>query len=415
LHLVQAVPETDLLYAQNASPGQIFSIPQSGGASTPFGNTTNNCLPIGLIPAAKLGGVVVTCWDDHSLQIIPFPQGGLAVNYTQLPGSCNPEQDLLAPDGNIYVACDVSNDFVKVSATSPHPVSTIVNLGTSDNCQRPQGVIVDASNPSRFIVSCFSSDKLVSVAGTAVSDYASMPSGCGPVGMVFAQSGDLFTVCNSGTMYRNTFAGGSAQQATLYANIPTTCVPWGVALLNAGPYPGDLVVSCRGDGGGLYRVPNTALTPASALPFSADSYAHLANFVSAIIDTTPPTFSNGNILSAFNVGTSSLTLVWNAAEDDVAVTGYRLYQGPALIANLTSDATVYDVAGLQPGTSYTFTVQAGDAAGNWGNNGPSVTITTASQTSPILAYIPWIALILGAVGSAVSFFLMLGKPRLQRA
>lgn len=413
--VVNATSQSDLFFAQNANNGTIYSIAQSGGYSVPFGNTTNNCLPIGLVPAASLGGIVVTCWDIHSLQMVPLPQGGTASNYTQLPSSCSPEQDLLASDGNLYVACDSSNDLLKVSTAAPHTVTTVVNLGTADSCLRPQGLLPDPSNPARIIVSCFSSDKLVSVLGTAVSDYASMPTGCGPIGITFDPQGHLFTVCNtSNQVYRNTFANGSPQQATTYASLPPgvsiNCDGWGITPLTTGPYPGDLVVSCRGPDG-IVRVPITAQLPTSAIFFSTDNPQISADFVSPIIDTTPPTFPVSKQLSTFNIGTNGLSLVWSAAEDDVGVTGYRVYEGSTVLANLTSDSRLYSVTGLQAGTSYTFSVQAGDAANNWSTDGPVLTITTASQPNALLASVQWIALILGAIGAALSILLFLrAKP-----
>jgi hypothetical protein len=42
----------------------------------------------------------------------------------------------------------------------------------------------------------------------------------------------------------------------------------------------------------------------------------------------------------------------------------------------TTAGTTYTVTGLTPGTRYTVTVLAGDAAGKWTSDGPSVTLRT---------------------------------------
>ncbi len=97
-------------------------------------------------------------------------------------------------------------------------------------------------------------------------------------------------------------------------------------------------------------------------------------------DTTAPTWPQGT-LTASNVSTSGLTLTWTPAKDDTAVTGYKIYRGIDLIGTVTGSAISFDVTGLSSGTTYTFMVQAGDAAGNWSKNGPSANVSTSSNGS----------------------------------
>jgi uncharacterized repeat protein (TIGR01451 family) len=81
----------------------------------------------------------------------------------------------------------------------------------------------------------------------------------------------------------------------------------------------------------------------------------------AIGDVTPPT--DGANLWATDVLSSSLTLMWDAATDDRAVTGYGIYQDGVHLDDVTTE-TMYDVMGLTPDTEYDFTVKAMDAQGN---------------------------------------------------
>jgi len=97
-------------------------------------------------------------------------------------------------------------------------------------------------------------------------------------------------------------------------------------------------------------------------------------------DTTAPTWSNGT-LTASNIGQTGLTLTWSGATDDTGVTGYKIYQGQTLLTTTPVTGTSYNVTGLSAGTSYTFTVQAVDAAGNESTDGPSDTFTTSNATS----------------------------------
>ena len=59
---------------------------------------------------------------------------------------------------------------------------------------------------------------------------------------------------------------------------------------------------------------------------------------------------------------SSLSLAWSPASDNLAVTGYRVLRGGVLITTVVG--TTYTDAGLTPNTSYSYTVQAIDAAAN---------------------------------------------------
>ncbi|MEI0737602.1 fibronectin type III domain-containing protein [Paenibacillus sp. JTLBN-2024] len=77
---------------------------------------------------------------------------------------------------------------------------------------------------------------------------------------------------------------------------------------------------------------------------------------------------------------SSVSLSWNAATDNVGVTGYRIYKGLRLPDPFPERSLNYTVTGLNPDTAYTFTVRAIDAAGNESANSNAVTATTGSRT-----------------------------------
>ncbi|REE85139.1 fibronectin type III domain protein [Paenibacillus taihuensis] len=81
----------------------------------------------------------------------------------------------------------------------------------------------------------------------------------------------------------------------------------------------------------------------------------------APIDTVAPSAPTG--LAASAIGSTTLTLSWNAASQADGVTGYIVKQGNVVLADNVT-ATTFDVSGLAYNTSYTFTVIAKDAAGN---------------------------------------------------
>jgi endoglucanase len=101
-----------------------------------------------------------------------------------------------------------------------------------------------------------------------------------------------------------------------------------------------------------------------------------------VVDMQPPTAPANLIVT----GTTSTTIAlsWTASIDNVGVTGYRISRGSTLAG--TSALTVFLAGGLTPNTSYTFTVQALDAAGNISAPSNAVTATTEEGGTPANPY-----------------------------
>jgi endonuclease I/chitodextrinase len=91
------------------------------------------------------------------------------------------------------------------------------------------------------------------------------------------------------------------------------------------------------------------------------------------------TESPGDItdLAASNTQSNSTYLTWTASTDNVGVTGYTIYQDGVSIGTTATNA--FTVNGLSPNTSYSFTVQAFDAAGNTSSQSNAVNITTLNE------------------------------------
>ncbi len=87
-------------------------------------------------------------------------------------------------------------------------------------------------------------------------------------------------------------------------------------------------------------------------------------------DVTSPQWPAGADLFATDIGAYALTLFWDAATDNVGVSGYRLEverapdQWETLIV-VNGDVTRHELSCLLPDHAYRFRVFAGDAAGNW--------------------------------------------------
>jgi bacillolysin len=93
-------------------------------------------------------------------------------------------------------------------------------------------------------------------------------------------------------------------------------------------------------------------------------------------DTVAPTAPTA--LAASGTTGTTTNLSWTAATDNVAVTGYDIYEGTTLKGSSTT--TSYTVTGLTALTAYSFNVKAKDAAGNVSPASNTVNVTTLANT-----------------------------------
>ena len=129
----------------------------------------------------------------------------------------------------------------------------------------------------------------------------------------------------------------------------------------------------------------TGLTAATTYTFSVKAKDAAGNVSAASntvnittlsdVDTEAPTIPSN--LSASSITKTSIYLSWNAASDNVGVTGYDVYQNSSKITSVTG--TSYSVSGLTANTSYSFYVKAYDAAGNVSAASSSINATTLSD------------------------------------
>ncbi|MCG7202384.1 carbohydrate binding domain-containing protein [Streptomyces arenae] len=89
-------------------------------------------------------------------------------------------------------------------------------------------------------------------------------------------------------------------------------------------------------------------------------------------DTQAPT-APANLTSTGKTS-SSVSLSWSAATDNVGVTAYDVYSGSNQVASVSGTSAT--VSGLAASTAYTFTVKARDAAGNVSAASNAVSVTT---------------------------------------
>ncbi len=110
--------------------------------------------------------------------------------------------------------------------------------------------------------------------------------------------------------------------------------------------------------------------PSEVIPGSV-----LSPFASAPQDTEAPTTPTN--LSTSNTTQTSTDLSWDAATDNVGVSGYEIYQDGNSLG--TTSNTSFSVSGLTASTTYQFSVEAFDDAGNY-SSAATINVTT---TNPV--------------------------------
>ncbi len=214
--------------------------------------------------------------------------------------------------------------------------------------------------------------------------------------------------------FRATSSGGGGDTTPptaptgLSANVSSAAqinLSWTASTDNVG-VTGYLIESCSGSSCSSFTQIGTSttttysatgLTASTAYTFrvrATDAAGNLSSYsstasgtTSSAADTTPP--STPTNLSASASSSTQITLSWTASTDNVGVTGYLIQRcqgasctGFAQIGTSTTNS--YTDTGLTASTSYSYKVEATDAAGNLSGFSSTATATTsaAPDTTP---------------------------------
>ncbi|MBK6266512.1 fibronectin type III domain-containing protein [Marivirga sp. S37H4] len=104
--------------------------------------------------------------------------------------------------------------------------------------------------------------------------------------------------------------------------------------------------------------------------------------VDVALDVIAPTTPQN--LFAQNITDSSLTLLWEASTDNIAVKEYEIFQNGEIID--TTISTSLDVTGLSPDFNYVFTVRAVDRNNNKSTFSDDLPVKTAPPSEDIIPY-----------------------------
>jgi chitodextrinase len=197
---------------------------------------------------------------------------------------------------------------------------------------------------------------VTTAAGNVANVYYHLPSGWTTANIHYAPNGGAWTT-----------APGVAMQAA--------CSGWMSSVLNLGSATG-LQATFNNNAGtwdnhgganyalgtGISAVNNGAITT-GASPCAPD--------------TTAPTAPAN--LRTTAVAANSVALAWDAATDNVGVTGYTVFRNGILVAGVSG--TSYTDTSVAAGTAYSYTVQAFDAATNTSAASTALAVTTPAAAT----------------------------------
>ena len=112
---------------------------------------------------------------------------------------------------------------------------------------------------------------------------------------------------------------------------------------------------------------------------NASASSTSASATTAAADTTAPTVPTA--VTATSTVWNSATVNWTASTDAVGVTSYNVLRNGTAIGKVSGSATGFVDATTQPGTAYTYTVTATDAAVNTSAASSGAAVTTAACAS----------------------------------
>jgi hypothetical protein len=96
-------------------------------------------------------------------------------------------------------------------------------------------------------------------------------------------------------------------------------------------------------------------------------------------DSTPPTTPSG--VTAAQDASGNVRVAWNASTDNTGVDGYTVFRDSVALATVAGTSLTYLDSAIQPGTTYTYAVDAFDSASNHSPlSSPPVTLTTRTTT-----------------------------------
>jgi hypothetical protein len=120
-------------------------------------------------------------------------------------------------------------------------------------------------------------------------------------------------------------------------------------------------------------------------------------------DTQPPTVPTG--LAATSTAARNVALTWNPSTDNVGVAGYTVYRNGAALGTTAGSTTAYTDTTAAASTTYSYAVDAFDAAGNHSAQSTALSVTTTAPPPVTAHYVQGSAAGTGTKVSSMTFTL----------
>jgi hypothetical protein len=125
---------------------------------------------------------------------------------------------------------------------------------------------------------------------------------------------------------------------------------------------------------------NSSSPAAASSSANSSAVSSVSSSASNIIDSQAPTTP---VLSQKGLLSTSASISWTAASDNRGVTAYRIFRNGTQIAQVGNGTLSFTDDTLSANTSYTYTVRAGDAGGNWSGVSNSLRLKTLIVSSDV--------------------------------
>jgi chitodextrinase len=302
----------------------------------------------------------------------PSNTGTLPGTLISLPATGTPQTDL------------IRRTFDGTTAGAPTVQNTNVNWSNTRGVFMINGTLYAGSQDGTLSARTFNGTTLGPA--TVLNPYVVSP---GPVfanvtGVFFSGGSIYYTIAGDPTMHSRYFTPQSGVIGAVRFNVPSNGFNWSQAR------------SLTMANGRLYWATpdgrlHTAIFTGTAPQAGTDAVVNGAGqgwggnfgmFVlssSSSADTEDPT-APGNLRST-SVMSSRVDLAWDAATDNVGITGYDIHRNGSPIDSVSGDETTYADTTVEAGTFYSYRVFATDAAGNVSPASNQLTLTTPPPSS----------------------------------
>ncbi len=248
------------------------------------------------------------------------------------------------------------------------------NVGVTGYTVYRNGSVIGAAASSAF------SD----TATTAGQTYTYAVEAFDAVGNVGVKSAPVALTVPASDLSAPSTPGNVAASATSSTSV---VVGWSsstdnVGVTGYGVFRDGVLIATAGPGATQFL--DSTVSPSTAYQYSVDAFDAAANHSTASIpvavttpaapDTTTPTVPTG--LNAIALDSASVSLTWAASTDNVGVSGYTLYRQGVAIATLPASPLSYTDNTVDASATYTYTLDAFDAANNHSAQSGPMTVTT---------------------------------------